>query len=125
VILSFQGACILCEFIRRRLPWPGWALHGRNRWEKPCITSVFDHFTREITRVPITFEVSYQKKKQTNKSGTTPYSRGASASAPPKGRKEGGQRRAISYLEYLGGIAMTVATIVGMHSTVEVYVLMS
>jgi hypothetical protein len=28
------------------------------------------------------------------KSGTTPYPRGASASAPPKGRKEGGQRQA-------------------------------
>jgi hypothetical protein len=34
------------------------------------------------------------KQKKKSKSGTTPYPRGASASAPPKGRKEGGQRRA-------------------------------
>jgi hypothetical protein len=36
--------------------------------------------------------VAIQKKR--SKSGATPYPRGASASAPPKGRKEGGQRRA-------------------------------
>jgi hypothetical protein len=34
------------------------------------------------------------KKRKKSKSGTAPYPRGASASAPPKGRKEGGQRRA-------------------------------
>jgi hypothetical protein len=33
-------------------------------------------------------------KRQKSESGTTPYPRRASASAPPKGRKEGGQRRA-------------------------------
>jgi hypothetical protein len=32
--------------------------------------------------------------KKKSKSGTTPYPRGASGSAPPKERKEGGQRRA-------------------------------
>jgi hypothetical protein len=32
--------------------------------------------------------------KKESTSGTTPYPGGASASAPPKGRKEGGQRRA-------------------------------
>jgi hypothetical protein len=42
----------------------------------------------------INMAMAKKKKWEKSKSGTTPYPRGASASAPPKGRKEGGQRRA-------------------------------
>jgi hypothetical protein len=36
----------------------------------------------------------HANRKKKRKSGTAPYPRGASASAPPKGEKEGGQKEA-------------------------------